>query len=145
MNQDDTSFSFTKHICFHWNWKDHKLEFCFDSSVKKNPFMFLNLLCYFMPLCFLLAVTTARGMPLRGFGCFCLYHVNITQRGATRVVLLMCHIWKYRPHEWIQLCCNREIKTTALRLWSYDHFDKAVCPAHRSRLVLFRVGSKYMY
>ena len=56
-----------------------------------------------------------RGMPLHAALIFCFRRVDITQRGASRVVLLLCHVRKDGPRGGIQLCCLREIKTAVLR------------------------------
>ena len=58
-------------------------------------------------------------MPLR-VTLICFRRVDITQRGATRVVLLLCHVRKDGPRGGIQLCCLREIKTAVLRAINYD-------------------------
>ena len=55
-----------------------------------------------------------RGFPLQGPYGFCLRRVDITQRRATSVVLLLCHVRKDRPCRGIHLCCLRELKIAVL-------------------------------
>ena len=65
-------------------------------------------------------------MPLREALIFCYRRVDITQRDATCVVLLLCHVNKDRPRGGIQLCCLREIKTDVFRTMNYNRN----CPEH---------------
>ena len=50
-------------------------------------------------------------MPLREALKSCFRCVDITERGAVRIVSVLCHVRNDGPRGGIQLCCLHEIKT----------------------------------
>ena len=66
-------------------------------------------------------VTFLRGMPLQVRCYRCFHRVDITQRSAACVVLLMSHVTKDGSCGGIQLCCLCEIKTDVFRTINYAH------------------------
>ena len=59
-------------------------------------------------------------MPLYGALVLCLRRVDITQRGAARVVSIFCHVRKLGPHRGFGQSPLRENKIVVLRVVIYD-------------------------
>ena len=82
-----------------------------------TSFLFLLMFFCFISSCLSVLINGGiqRGSPRQGPYGFCFRRVDITQRRATSVVLLLCHVRKDGPRGGIHLCCLCEIKIVVLR------------------------------
>ena len=78
-------------------------------------------------------------MPLREALMICFRRVDITQRGAARVVSVLCHVRKLGPRGGFGQSPLRENKTVVLRVIIYDR----TCLEHLTPPVVVRLAVSY--
>ena len=98
-----------------WITVSYLLQHVHHVALVKFSFVFVQLVH-----CLCVCGNLRTGIPLRGTHMSCFGRVDITQRGAIRVVSVLCHVRKFGPRGGFGQSPLRENKTVVLRVIIYD-------------------------